>query len=75
MTIQIVTSFMHTVSIAEAKAHLSELIERVEKGEEILITKRGKPVVRLVPDLPPPPATARPRRIAGRIAAAGRTRG
>ncbi len=38
---------MDTVSVADAKAHLSELIERVSKGETVQITKRGKPVARL----------------------------
>jgi prevent-host-death family protein len=33
----------------EAKNRLSNLLERVEKGEEIVITRRGKPVARLVP--------------------------
>ncbi|MGI8536771.1 MAG: type II toxin-antitoxin system Phd/YefM family antitoxin [Mycobacteriales bacterium] len=37
-----------TVSVAEAKTHLSELIAAVEAGEDIVITKRGKAVVRLV---------------------------
>jgi prevent-host-death family protein len=37
------------ISVAEAKAHLSELIEQVTKGEEVTITKRGKPVARLTP--------------------------
>jgi antitoxin (DNA-binding transcriptional repressor) of toxin-antitoxin stability system len=36
-----------TVSLAEAKARLSELTELAASGEEVLITKRGKPVVRL----------------------------
>ena len=36
-----------TVSLAEAKAHLSELTELVAAGEEVVITKRNKPVVRL----------------------------
>ncbi|MGD9508826.1 MAG: type II toxin-antitoxin system Phd/YefM family antitoxin [Geminicoccaceae bacterium] len=35
------------VSVAEAKAHLSELLDRVEQGEEIVITRRGKPVARV----------------------------
>jgi prevent-host-death family protein len=38
---------MDSVSLAEAKAHLSELISRAEAGEDICITRRGKPVVRL----------------------------
>lgn len=36
-----------TVSLAEAKATLSELISAAESGEVIVITKRGKPVVEL----------------------------
>jgi prevent-host-death family protein len=39
---------MQKVQIAEAKAHLSALIDRVEAGEEIIIARRGKPVARLV---------------------------
>ena len=38
-----------TVGAYEAKTHLSELLERVEAGEEITITKHGAPVARLVP--------------------------
>jgi prevent-host-death family protein len=33
----------------EAKTHLSELLERVERGEVVTITRRGRPVARLVP--------------------------
>ncbi|WP_242098222.1 type II toxin-antitoxin system prevent-host-death family antitoxin [Sphingomonas sp. CROZ-RG-20F-R02-07] len=44
---------MVTVALADAKARLSELIERVEAGDTVSITKRGKPVVRLVPETPP----------------------
>lgn len=33
----------------EAKTQLSKLVERVEGGEEIVITRRGEPAVRLVP--------------------------
>lgn len=36
-----------TVSLAEAKARLSELTELAAAGQEVVITKRGKPVVRL----------------------------
>ncbi len=36
-------------SIAEAKAHLSELLKRAEAGEEIVITRRGEAVARLAP--------------------------
>ena len=39
---------MTSVPLAEAKNRLSELIARVEAGEEIAVTRRGKPVARLV---------------------------
>jgi antitoxin (DNA-binding transcriptional repressor) of toxin-antitoxin stability system len=38
---------MVTVSVAEAKARLSELIDKAEAGEEIVITRRGKAAARL----------------------------
>ena len=40
---------MLAVNIAEAKAQLSKLIEAVERGEEVVIQRRGTPVVRLSP--------------------------
>ena len=43
-----------SVNIHEAKTHLSRLIARVQKGQEIVIAKSGKPVARLVPMGPPP---------------------
>lgn len=41
---------MEQIQIAQAKAHLSALIERVEAGEVIVIARRGKAVARLVPE-------------------------
>ncbi len=41
------------VNIAEAKAKLSELIARALAGEEIVLARAGKPLVRLVPVNPP----------------------
>jgi prevent-host-death family protein len=38
-----------TVGAFEAKTHLSSLLERVEGGEVVTITKHGRPVARLVP--------------------------
>lgn len=38
-----------TVSVAEAKSHLSELIAAVQAGDEVVITKRGVPVATIVP--------------------------
>jgi prevent-host-death family protein len=40
---------MRTVSVAEAKAHLSELLNAVEAGEEIVITRHGRAVARVSP--------------------------
>jgi len=45
---------MKTVNIHEAKTHLSRLLKRVGRGEEIVIAKAGKPVARLVPIAAPP---------------------
>ena len=38
---------MTAINLADAKAHLSELLDRVEAGDSIDITRRGKPVARL----------------------------
>ena len=40
---------MDHVSVFDAKNRLSALLDQVEKGQEVLITRRGKPVARLVP--------------------------
>lgn len=39
----------YSVGAYQAKTHLSELLEKVEAGQEITITKHGAPVARLVP--------------------------
>jgi prevent-host-death family protein len=44
---------MKTVSARQADHEFLELLSRVERGEEILITKRGKPVALLSPYRPP----------------------
>jgi prevent-host-death family protein len=38
-----------TVNIHEAKTHLSRLLDKVARGEEVIIAKAGKPIARLVP--------------------------
>jgi prevent-host-death family protein len=38
------------VGMHEAKTHLSQLVERALEGEEVILTRRGKPAVRLVPE-------------------------
>ena len=40
---------MKSVGTYEAKTHLPRLLLQVEKGESITITKRGKPIAKLVP--------------------------
>ena len=40
---------MERVNLADAKTHLSELVERAGSGENITILRRGKPIARLVP--------------------------
>ncbi|GAB1387896.1 MAG: hypothetical protein AMXMBFR78_27970 [Rubrivivax sp.] len=40
---------MSTVGLFEAKTHLSELIARAERGDEVVITRHNKPVARIVP--------------------------
>jgi prevent-host-death family protein len=37
------------VKVAEAKTHLSELLVKVQRGEEFVITRGSEPVARLVP--------------------------
>ena len=46
---------MATVTVHAAKTHLSRLIEQALRGEEVIIARGDKPVVRLVPvDAPKP---------------------
>ena len=44
---------MQAMSLAHAKAHLSELLNAVEAGEEVVITRHGRPIARVVPANPP----------------------
>jgi prevent-host-death family protein len=41
---------MAKVGMHEAKSQLSKLVERAQAGEEIVITRRGEPAARLVPE-------------------------
>ncbi len=41
---------MRTVSVAQAKTHLSEILTQVQAGEELQISRRGQPIARLVPE-------------------------
>jgi prevent-host-death family protein len=43
---------MERINLADAKARLSEIVDRVERGETVEIIRRGKLAARLVPPLP-----------------------
>ena len=51
---------MKIVNVHEAKAHLSEYLAAVERGEEIVIARRNKPVAKLVLVEPEKPRKRRP---------------
>lgn len=40
---------MESIGLFEAKTHLSELVARAERGEEVIITRHNRPVAKLVP--------------------------
>lgn len=44
-----------TVSIATAKAGFADLVSRAEQGEEIIVTRHGRPVARIAPLSQPKP--------------------
>ncbi len=44
---------MVTVSLVQAKAHLSELLDKVEAGEEVVVTRHGRAVARILSALRP----------------------
>ena len=37
------------ISLSDAKAQLTDLVRRAEAGDEVILTRRGEPTVRLVP--------------------------
>lgn len=39
---------MKTVNIHEAKTHLSKLLDRARRGEEVIVAKAGKPIAKIV---------------------------
>jgi prevent-host-death family protein len=45
---------MNEVNVREARKRLAALLDAVEAGEEVSITRRGKRVARLIPPEPPP---------------------
>lgn len=58
------------VSVSEAKARLTALVRRAEAGDEVVLTRHGKPAVRLVPVQSPPHAKVRRAAIVAMQAAA-----
>jgi prevent-host-death family protein len=54
------------VNIYDAKTRLSQLVERAEAGEEIIIARGGRPAARLVP-FRVPGAKRKPGRMRGRV--------
>ncbi len=46
---------MTQVGVHEAKTRLSELLRGVEAGEEVVVTRGGEPIARIVPVAPRPP--------------------
>ena len=41
---------MREIQASDAKAHLSRLLDEVERGETIVITRRGRPIARIIPE-------------------------
>jgi prevent-host-death family protein len=41
---------MREIRASEAKAHLASLLDEVERGETVVITRHGKPIARIVPE-------------------------
>lgn len=63
----IMTRRTSQVNIAEAKAHFSELVDRALSGEEVIIARDGKPLLRLAPLHAPKGKRRRPGTARGRL--------
>jgi prevent-host-death family protein len=59
------------IPVSEAKGQLTELVRRAEAGDEIVLTRHGRPVVRLEPVSAPPLDESARRKIIDDIAAIG----
>ena len=42
---------MREIQASEAKAHLPQLLDDVERGETLIISRRGRPIARIVPEV------------------------
>lgn len=58
---------MAVVNVHQAKTHLSQLLQDIEQGEEVVIARAGVPVARLVPWAEPPSVVVSPGAMRGRI--------
>lgn len=58
---------VHQVNVHQAKTHLSQLLQEVEAGEEVVIARSGVPIARLVPWRHPQAAIAPPGAMRGQI--------
>jgi prevent-host-death family protein len=64
----------HSIGLFEAKTHLSELVARAERGEEVIITRHSRPVAKLVPVAPEGPDAAARRAAVDALLAGARGR-
>ena len=62
------------VPVSEAKALLTDLVRRAEAGEEVVLTRFGRPVARILPVAPAVPDPAARRRLLQAVRAAGRSK-
>ncbi|CAA7620209.1 Prevent-host-death protein [Magnetospirillum sp. LM-5] len=62
---------MQSVSFSDLRRHLSTYLDQVAKGDEIVVTSRGRPIARLVPSAEQPPVPRPVGLLAGRIRIAG----
>ena len=58
---------MLQMNIHEAKTHLSQLLEQIEAGEDVIIARHGKPVARLIPYTIKPVQQRKPGSLRGEI--------
>jgi prevent-host-death family protein len=58
---------MEVVNVHQAKTHLSQLLQEVEQGQEVVIGRSGVPIARLVPWIKPAPSVAAPGAMRGQI--------
>jgi prevent-host-death family protein len=58
-------AMIRTVNISNAKANLSKLADEVASGDQVIVSKAGKPVMKLVPLTPQEAAAFKPKTLNG----------